>query len=205
MPAGWQPLAALLLLACPAGGQFSHRSHLAKKIECVVCHAAAPRAAAASENLLPTAETCVSCHPGMKATVKEVRRLTVTKFNHQLHVKLGPTIAPLVEQAVAARTYLGPPEAAARERRRHACTGCHTGLDTSDAVTETVFPHMADCLVCHNRIDPPFSCEKCHDPSPALKPASHTSEWVDVHSARKITKTSCAVCHGRRFTCLGCH
>jgi hypothetical protein len=189
-----------------ASADFSHRIHLAKKIECVVCHAAAPASKSVSDNLMPRSEVCSSCHPGMKAAVKAPRSLTVSKFNHQLHVKMGPAIAASVAKAIQNKSYAGPPDAAARVRGRHACTSCHTGLEKSDAVTEAAFPHMADCLTCHNQIDPPYSCVKCHTESPSLRPASHTKDFVDVHSAGKIQdKSGCATCHGRSFSCLGCH
>lgn len=69
---------------------------------------------------------------------------------------------------------------------------------------------MADCLTCHPKVDPPFSCEFCHPNSEAaLKPATHIKGFLDKHSAGlaklNLTKTECAVCHGRKFTCLGCH
>ena len=70
------------------------------------------------------------------------------------------------------------------------------------------FPRMADCLVCHSEVDPPFSCEKCHDADAALKPAEiHTPDFLEAHSrpGALADKTSCQPCHGREFTCLGCH
>jgi hypothetical protein len=201
-----QAVASAVLLAVPSLAQFSHPIHLAKKIECIGCHSTAPGSKSASDNLLPKPEVCVSCHPAMKAPIKSPRALTVSKFNHQLHVKMGPMIAVVVAKAIEAKKYLGPPEAAARIRARHACTGCHTGLDKSDAVSVAAFPHMSDCLTCHSDIDPPYSCAKCHTESPALRPASHTADFVDVHSAGKVKdKTGCAACHGRGFSCLGCH
>ncbi len=75
-------------------------------------------------------------------------------------------------------------------------------------MTRAAYPQMADCLVCHSRIEPPFSCEKCHAEGAQLKPANHTPAWLDTHSSggiRKEDHTTCAVCHGRRFTCQGCH
>jgi hypothetical protein len=80
-------------------------------------------------------------------------------------------------------------------------------MEESEAVTRANRPRMADCLVCHNRIEPPFSCEKCHDDVARLAPASHTPDWIDVHSSgqAKLDRQSCAVCHGRKFRCQGCH
>jgi hypothetical protein len=163
--------------------------------------------------LLPTPQVCLSCHSGAKKlsaepSMKAPRALTVTKFNHVLHGKFG-NIAPLILKAVQSKNYLsyarGLPAALAAAK--HPCMACHRSLDKSDRVSLANFPAMADCLVCHTSIDPPFSCEKCHDPGANLKPANHTPDWLDRHSSGRanLNKASCAVCHGRTFTCLGCH
>jgi hypothetical protein len=209
----WSPV-GLVLLASPLAAEFSHRIHLGQNIDCVACHAAAPTSKAAPDNLLPKPEVCAGCHTGdrklsAEPVIKSPRPLTVTKFNHQLHVRMGKAIAPAIVKAIDAKTYLSDPGnlRAVLGNTRHACLSCHRGLEKSDAVTLAAFPAMADCLVCHTEIDPPFSCTKCHDEKANLKPASHTPNWVDVHSSGKanLDKPSCAVCHGRNFTCQGCH
>ncbi len=80
-------------------------------------------------------------------------------------------------------------------------------MEESDRVGPANMPQMADCLVCHNKIDNPFSCEFCHAKNANLKPANHSADFLDTHTAGKLKldKTTCAVCHGRKFTCLGCH
>lgn len=206
---------ALLILAAPLRADFSHRVHLQQKIDCLVCHSAAASSKAASDNLLPGPDVCLGCHTGDRKltadpAIKAPRKLTVTKFNHQLHVKLGPAIAATVLKAIETKRYLSDPGNLADQLAaagKHPCTGCHRGLEKSDAATMAAFPQMADCLTCHNTIDPPFSCVKCHEEEQRLKPASHTNDWIDRHSTGKanLDKASCAVCHGRNFTCLGCH
>lgn len=81
------------------------------------------------------------------------------------------------------------------------CQGCHRDAD-ADA-----FPKMADCLVCHSKIDPPESCAQCHLPQQQLRPSNHTEHFLSDHTSGKmnLNKATCAVCHGRTFTCLGCH
>ncbi len=203
----------LAMLASPARGEFSHRIHLAQKIDCLVCHSGASSSKVATDNLLPDTKVCLACHTGDRqlATppqVMEPRQLTVTKFNHQLHLKLG-NIAQVVARAIETKQYLSNPGNLQEvlKNTTHACRACHRGLDSSDAVRLAAYPAMADCLVCHNQIDPPFSCSKCHTEDAQLKPASHTPDWIDRHSSGKanLDKPSCAVCHGRKFTCLGCH
>ena len=50
-----------------------------------------------------------------------------------------------------------------------ACGACHRGLKTAEGATQAPLPRMADCLVCHARIDPPTSCGFCHAPDTVLK------------------------------------
>ncbi len=189
---------------------FSHKTHLANKIECVVCHTGATASKTASDNLIPSNTVCAGCHTDDRRNFqpKQPRQTTVNKFNHQLHVRLGPTVAGTIVRAIDAKTYLGEPGdlRAQLDGTKHPCTGCHRGLAAADTTTQAHFPFMADCLVCHNQIDNPFSCEKCHTQTPEqLKPASHSTGFLDRHSNKTVEKVGCAVCHGRRFTCLGCH
>lgn len=186
---------------------FSHRLHLDLKLECLTCHPGAAASTTAADNNLPERAVCLRCH--QEAVVKTPEPLLVSKFNHALHLKFG-NIAPVIAKAIDAGSYLSPVPAELRKQldaAGSACTTCHRGLDRSEAVSKAAFPQMADCLVCHNRVDPPFSCTKCHSADARLKPASHTADYIDVHSTGKanLDKASCIVCHGRRFTCLGCH
>jgi hypothetical protein len=189
---------------------FSHRAHLRLKLACASCHAGAPASTAVADNNLPAEKFCRTCHPDGR-TIKTPRATNLAKFNHALHVKLG-NIAPLLAAAMDKGQYLSPRLAPQirpllNVESKVACTGCHRGLEQSDSVTPANFPAMADCLVCHNKVDNPFSCEKCHAANANLKPASHTKDYIDVHSTGKanLDKATCTVCHGRAFSCLGCH
>ena len=182
---------------------FSHELHLKLKLTCTSCHAAAPKSTRLEDNLLPRKEACLGCHK--KAVIKTPSSTLLSRFNHRKHVAMG-NLAPVIRAAIDSKAYLG----AAGDMRRHlngnnACAACHRGMEESTAVSKANFPQMADCLVCHNKIDPPFSCEFCHARNAKLKPASHVADYVDKHHNKAIEKTSCAVCHGRKFTCLGCH
>lgn len=121
-------------------------------------------------------------------------------------------IAPVIAAAIDSKEYLSAPDnlKSLLSNAKNACEACHRGLPDSEAVTDAAFPKMADCLVCHakiEKIDPPFSCPACHAKSFNLMPASHNSQWLDYHATGKanMDKQSCAVCHGKRFTCRGCH
>ena len=129
------------------------------------------------------------------------------EFSHKKHSKLG-NIGPVIASAIDKGTYLGHGEKIrASLNSTNACAACHRGLEDSDHVSQTNMPQMADCLVCHNEIDPPYSCEFCHQKSAQLKPANHVAGFLDTHTNKNsgLDKQSCAVCHGRKFTCLGCH
>jgi Cytochrome c3 len=157
---------------------FSHKLHMTMVKDCAACHTSAPKSTRAEDNNLPRADACQGCHD--KVTIKEPRQTLVIKFDHQFHLKMAG---------------------------KAGCAFCHKGLDQSEVVTKAAFPPMTDCLVCHNKIEPPWSCETCHSPKAELKPASHTNDWIDRHNRKStvLDKPSCVPCHGQKFTCLGCH
>ena len=184
---------------------FSHRVHLAMKLECLTCHAAAATSTTATDNLLPAKTVCLRCHESAEIPAPPVT--LVAKFSHALHLRMG-NVAPIIAGMIDKGNYLQPPGDIRRHlNTKNACGACHRGLEESDRVMRAALPQMADCLVCHTRIDNPFSCEDCHASTAPLKPASHTSQFLDTHSSGKLhlDKSTCAVCHGREFRCMGCH
>lgn len=135
------------------------------------------------------------------------RPTPVTHFSHAQHLKLS-NVAPLIAAAIDKKTYLSDSDGIrAQLNSTNPCLACHRGIDTSEKVSDANMPQMADCLVCHDQIDPPFSCAQCHDPKwPALEPANHHArDFHDAHATKAIAKVGCALCHGRSFTCMGCH
>ena len=136
-------------------------------------------------------------------------RPPLKEFSHKKHLALG-NVAPVIAAAIDKGMYLGNP-VGIREHLNSSnpCMACHRGLEESDKVSAANMPQMADCLVCHNQIAPPDSCAFCHPANAQLKPITHTADFLDSHAAKvqshALDKTSCAVCHGRKFTCLGCH
>ncbi len=184
---------------------FSHKLHLKLKPECVSCHAAAVDSTRVEDNILPAEGVCLPCHKD--AAIRKPAATLLTRFDHKKHLSMG-NLAPVILSAIDTKAYLSTPG----DIRRHlitknACAACHRGMEESEEVTKAALPQMADCLTCHSKIDNPFSCEMCHVRGPHLKPATHTPDYLDRHNSKKIPldKPSCAVCHGRRFTCLGCH
>ncbi len=172
-----------------------------------MCHSSAAVSTRLEENNLPPKKSCTPCHrDGVR--IKLPRAVELSRFNHAVHVRLGGAVAAALIRALEEKTYLGTPgELRAQLEGANVCTACHRGLADSDQVTAEAFPRMADCLVCHSRIEPPLSCEYCHGPGRDLRPATHTPDFLDSHANGKmqLDKQSCALCHGRRFRCLGCH
>jgi hypothetical protein len=168
--------AVILVAATAAAADFSHRMHTSMGLGCTSCHVAAPASTRASDNLLPTRDVCLSCHGDV--TIKQPRVTAVAHFNHELHLKI--------------RT----------------CTQCHHEIETSEATSKANFPGMTECISCHTQVDIPDSCYKCHDKSMRLIPSDHATDFIDSHSRVKHSvdqKQACEVCHGRSFTCAGCH
>jgi hypothetical protein len=201
-------LGAVLACTCVAiAAPFSHKTHLALKLACVSCHASASASTKLADNNLPTTAICKNCHEQDKVSIKQPRPNNLQQFNHQLHLKLG-NVAPVIAKAIDSKQYLSNPGDTRKYlNTKNPCAACHRGLEESNEVSAAAFPRMADCLTCHQPVDPPFSCGKCHTEGPELKPANHTADWLDRHNRANVIedKTTCAVCHGRKFTCLGCH
>ncbi len=204
-------------VAAEAAAPFSHKLHLQLGLDCVKCHMGVATSTKAADNNLPPRAVCTTCHkaPDEKAVKAEPRPLHVGLFNHALHLKLG-NAAPVINAAITGKTYhTSSPWSLPVDQIRNyvaaaggnSCMACHRGVADNEETSHSLFPQMADCLVCHAKIEAPFSCEKCHLPPQNLKPASHTANYVDVHSTGKanLDKQSCVICHGRKFQCLGCH
>lgn len=196
--------ATVCVASAQGAAPFSHRVHLQLKLQCVGCHRAALTSARVEDNLLPGKQVCLPCHK--QVAIPPPPHVAIAKFSHVQHSKLG-NVAPVLAAAIKSKAYLSAPDdILAHLNSSNPCVACHRGLEVSDAVTKAALPQMADCLVCHNKIDPPFSCDTCHAKGVDLRPASHLVEgFIDRHSSTAMNKSDCAVCHGRRFTCMGCH
>jgi hypothetical protein len=167
---------------------FSHRAHLELKLECATCHTTVAASTRAEDNNLPQRDACMRCHT--EVAINQPRATAVAHFNHALHLKMG-NFGPLLHVAT-----------------KNACLACHRGIDTSEVTSKANFPQMADCVTCHNQVDIPYSCQKCHDKAMSLMPATHVRGFLDSHSRGRmpvVEKQGCRVCHGEGFHCAGCH
>jgi hypothetical protein len=201
--------AILVWGAVVSAAPFPHRLHLAQGLECLTCHPGAASSTKPTDNLLPAKKVCLDCHEQVEIPAPPVTNLA--KFSHSLHLKMG-NVAPILAAAMDHKTYFQTPGADVAWIRSHlnssnACEACHRGLRESDQVSRVNLPQMPDCLVCHAKIETPFTCWNCHAEDANLKPANHTADFMDRHSSGKVQldKSTCAVCHGRTFRCMGCH
>lgn len=213
-------LSFLLLAAAAATAaeetRFSHKLHMGEVgLPCAACHSSVTTSAAETDDNLPASATCLACHNGGEAPEIDASWLDTHeaadrnfRFSHEFHLGMG-NIAPILAAAIESGDYLGhPPDYGDALETANACSACHRGLNQADLVDSKVhLPAMTDCLVCHNKIDNPFSCEECHAADFQLKPADHTRSFVDQHSTGKMgfDKLTCQPCHGKKFTCMGCH
>ena len=185
---------------------FSHKLHLKLIPKCTDCHTSVATSTKVEDNLLPVRAACIRCH-SQGVVIRQPEPTTLARFSHRQHLQFG-NVSKVIANAIDKKNYLSPPG----DLRRHLdtqnpCGACHRGIEESEKVTHANLPQMADCLVCHSKIDPPDSCATCHAKTMRLTPASHVEGFFSNHSSGKLNldRTSCAVCHGRRFTCLGCH
>ena len=199
----------------PPNVKFSHQIHLKAGVRCTGCHAPAASSTVADDRNLPAERDCLACHDGQRQGRVDTAALgslstapRTVRFNHQLHAAL-PNVAAALAAAIDRHEYLGDgKDLQPLLDTKDACLACHRALDHADQATKANLPRMADCLVCHDRIDPPASCGTCHTmPAAKLKPASHQAGFLERHvdSTAGIDKSDCRGCHGTRFQCQGCH
>ena len=191
---------------------FSHQLHIVDNdMECTDCHTGVTESLYAYDDNRPDKDVCFSCHDdtlfshesSLRTVENPVRNVI---FGHNSHVNLD-SIGILLKMAVSSGNYLGiPPDLSEEFDLENACTSCHRGMNKTDYSTKDNLPVMSDCLLCHSEVDPPFSCGNCHSSDFRLTPVSHTETWIDDHTEMKHEKpNSCESCHGRSFTCRGCH
>jgi hypothetical protein len=196
--------------------RFSHRIHLSlSEVTCLTCHGRASESTKVSDNNLPVPEDCLACHKDQESpqfadqqkVLSSPRPAKQLLFSHKFHLTLG-NVAPAIVAAIDSNQYLGPTEGLRKSLDTdNACEACHRGLRVADELHPGTYPPMADCLVCHATIEAPFSCGFCHPDGTQLKPASHTSDFMDRHSGQiaSLDRSTCKVCHGVKFRCKGCH
>jgi hypothetical protein len=200
--------------------RFSHRKHLAKKIECDFCHDKAPNSKLSSDNLIPSEDTCSTCHPIDREHPERVAKsATACSFCHPA--------------GTALRVVIPPPnlrfDHSAHVKKGVPCTHCHD-MQKVDVATRAQLPEMTLCLSCHDGVTSQARglfhaasrCSTCHlvqpdntlrqvFPSGVLRPSgklrgdAHTLDFRTHHSeVAHNNEKYCQSCHRQDF-CLSCH
>jgi hypothetical protein len=172
-----QGIALLVLAGNALAADFSHRAHLALKLECTTCHASVTTSSRVEDNNLPKPEACIRCHNPSPA-IKKPREAALAHFPHSKHV--GTIQCLTCHKGINTSEVTGkanlPPMAQ--------CVTCHNQTDIPDS-----------CYFCH---------AKTMNLEPAGHGEGFVDAHSRVHRDA-VAKQSCQMCHGRNFHCAGCH
>jgi hypothetical protein len=160
--------------------KFSHKLHVVEnEIECSACHAMAESSLKGTDNLMPTMESCGSCHDvednEQCATChsdmdnpRSVPRVVdyFPQFSHKMHLDDGLD-----------------------------CNSCHAGIASKTTVEPYELPNLQDCQSCHIQ--------------KKIKPSSHLPNYLHLHgdearSLAVVDQQTCKNCHSVQY-CQNCH
>jgi len=160
-----------------SAADFSHRAHLALKLECATCHASVTKSSRVEDNNLPGPEICLRCHETAPA-IKQPRETALAHFPHDRHVPALPCLTCHKGVNTSEETTKAnfPPMAQ--------CIACHNQIDIPDS-----------CYFCHARtmkLEPVTHGDLWVDAHSRVR-------------RNAAERQSCQTCHGRNFHCAGCH
>jgi len=178
----------------PAKGSWdSHQKHTEELgLACSDCHEVALTSQDASDNLLPSMETCYNCHdedetdctvchtnPDEAGEYPRVDDLNA-QFAHKVHAKSDED-----------------------------CMNCHAGIgDKEQAGIINHVPDRDDCTNCHGASDyreDNSRCQQCHTKTFDFKPADHNGMWIKSHGViSEVEDETCSHCHQNNY-CTACH
>jgi hypothetical protein len=190
--------------------KFSHSKHINDVgVACADCHTAVMTSTKETEFLLPSMETCYTCHD--QATTK-------CDFCHT------SSDSATYRRLVQARSQVFFSHQSHAGDLKLKCETCHRGLDKVDYAEQdpNALPKMELCTTCHGQIETnvkaekvdyavkaaPAGCETCHKDLTKLKPESHLQ--ADFMSQHKDfvnmagPQNDCKSCH-TPATCQECH
>jgi hypothetical protein len=165
---------------------FSHKFHAEEaEAACSDCHEDALTSQDASDNLIPSMETCYNCHDeddtecsychtNPDEAIESPRSVGLkANFAHQIHAKSDQD-----------------------------CANCHGGIvseEQADGLNH--IPGRNQCTDCH-QIN---YCIKCHE-GDNLDHLAHPLNFRNNHAlAAKGNKDNCVTCHQEQAFCIECH
>ncbi len=172
------------------GKTFSHKQHVEEQeMACSDCHATVDTSQKASDNLLPTADNCYTCHEAEgefqtwvtaqeKMLFAPRTPLHIAYFSHAKHIQAD----------------------------KPNCSSCHAGVEKSTNMNEVYLPPMTSCTQCHNNLEQQNYCQTCHAKGENLTPMDHQmASWKLQHGVESQTNlVNCAACHTTN-ACIECH
>jgi hypothetical protein len=129
---------------------FSHKLHLAMKLQCKMCHANRDPGESMG---IAAASVCMQCHSSVKSDSPAIQKLAgyaaqnrdipwvrvyripaYVDFSHKTHLASGAT-----------------------------CETCHGHVEQRDALFRETNISMGSCMECHRQHKAPIDCTACHE------------------------------------------
>ena len=130
---------------------YSHKTHLARGLQCTVCHDTAESAERAT---LPPTSTCMACHTTVRTDSANIQALK------SWHDKGEP---------VPWRRVYRLPNFVYFSHTQHVadakvgCDVCHGEVAQMDQMQKVRDTSMAACVECHKSRSAPEQCDSCHE------------------------------------------
>jgi Cytochrome c7 and related cytochrome c len=130
---------------------YSHKTHLAQGLQCVLCHETAESDEHAT---IPPTSTCMGCHSRVKTDSPHIQALT--SWNDK-------------EETVPWRRVYRLPDYVYFSHKQHVadakvtCDVCHGNVAAMDQMQRVKDISMAACLDCHKSRSAPTQCDSCHE------------------------------------------
>lgn len=132
---------------------FNHRQHLARGLECQVCHTFPEPGAAAT---LPPTATCMTCHAKTAVEHPAVQKLATS---HERGEPIGWRRVYRVPEYVRFSHKVHVTGAGAAT-----CDVCHGPVREMDVMQKVRDTSMPACIDCHQARGARASCDTCHEP-----------------------------------------
>lgn len=131
--------------------QFPHKTHIAKGLQCVLCHAGVNDGPDAR---IPSVKFCMTCHRVIAVNKPEIKKLTAY-FNKGEDVPWNRVYGFVPEAHVFFNH--GP-----HIRAGVQCSQCHGDLSKQTVAVRSVNLTMGYCVECHQQHGAPVDCVTCH-------------------------------------------
>lgn len=130
---------------------YSHKTHLAQGLQCVLCHETAESEEHAT---IPPTSTCIGCHNSVKTDSPHIQALKSWDEKKEpvpwRRVYRLPNYVYFSHKQHVADAKVG-------------CDVCHGSVAAMDQMQRVKDISMATCLDCHKSRSAPAQCDSCHE------------------------------------------